>query len=202
MSIRTKSICINLSLICSLSILHGCSTTTSQKPDYNAVPALADIEAEAARVDRMLEDGWIAGRESRTFKTPYALVPPRVKAQFALDYADMLRKRGQDLVRDWHTYVPYSQRALFALSWWKNNDAFLHLTLRKQDIWIHECLLDASELYWRVFERQQNPDSIHVVAHDSEQNLVSKFMENDAVAESWDDFRTKKSATSSVPSMH
>ncbi len=175
----------------SLVLLVGCglspdaelSTAGSDKPIYD------QIVAEAQRLDKIFEDGWIAGRDPRTFKTLYGKVPAETKARFAVDYADMMKGSGQDLVGNWSSYLPYSTRAQFALKWWSRDAVFLKQEERKQNIWIHEALLDASELYWRVWERKENPSSPQVVAHDVDQNMVYKFMENDHCVGTWGDFR-------------
>jgi hypothetical protein len=165
-------------------------TAGSDKPIYN------QIVAEAQRLDRILEDGWIVGRDPRTFKSLYGKTSAEHKAHFAVDYAAMMAGSGQDLVNNWSSYLPYSTRAQFALKWWSKDPVFLEQEERKQNIWIHEALLDGRELYWRILERKENPGSAQVVAHDVEQNMVYKFMENDHCVGTWGDFR--KVASSAV----
>ncbi len=157
---------------------------------------LEAITDEAARLDKIYEDGWIVGRESRTFKTPYARIAAKKKAQFAVDYAEMMKQSKEDLASNWASYVPYSERARFALKWWQKEPTFSALNMRKQDIWIHEALLDASELYWRMLERRTSPGNAQVIAHDVDQDMVCKFMENDHMASYWDDFRTNALSSS------
>lgn len=185
--------------IFSLTIFHGCSQGVVKDQTVGtgngATPMLEEISSEARQLDRTFEDGWIVGRDPRTFKTAYGRTTAQMKARFAVDYAARVGRSGQDLVNNWSSYLPYSTRAQFALQWWQRDPDFRKLDERKQNIWVHEALLDASELYWRITERRLNPGSAQVVAHDVEQNMVYKFMENDHTEGTWGDFRKTAAAS-------
>lgn len=142
-----------------------------------------DIAELAGRVDRGFEDGWVAGRDPRIFKSGYAAVAPATKADFALAYHAMLAHAGQDLERDIKSYVPYADRARFAQSWWLSSPygkQFSSLSRKMQVVWAHESMLDAGELWWRVYEaRSGRVGSGGAIAHDVEQNMVSQYMEDE-----------------------
>ena len=145
---------------------------------------LAKITALAASLDRKFEDGWIAGKNSRVLKTLYRGVDPSIKAEFALAYQAMIVDSNQNLSQSLESYIPYSKRAEFAYQWWSNSvvkDKFLAEPLKKRVYWVHESMLDASELFWRVFEKEyaSRVNSAMVLAHYKEQEMVFDFMEKD-----------------------
>src|SRR6185295_15801878 len=72
----------------------------------------------AAMQDETIDDGWFFGEEPRLFKSFYRKTSPERKAEFAVAYHDFIEKSGEDLVRDFKSYVPYSKRADFAFDWW------------------------------------------------------------------------------------
>ena len=152
------------------------------EPDESVMRS--QIAKLAKELDRTYVDGWIVSRDPRIFKTPYLLAPASVKADFAVDYHAMLKNRGQDMLADWSSYVPYSKRAEFASSWWsdkKHDTKFSAQTEKVKVSWIHEALLDASELWWRSAEKLVGADeqSPATLAHDSEQDLVSRYAEKE-----------------------
>lgn len=77
-----------------------------------------DVAVIAKKVDLGFEDGWIAGREARFFRSPYRTLSAHDKAQFALAYHDFLEPFHQDLGNNLATYVPYKTRAAFARQYW------------------------------------------------------------------------------------
>jgi hypothetical protein len=84
--------------------------------------------------------------------------------------------------------VPYSTREKFARAWWsdaKHASGFAEESHYKQIIWLHEAIMDGSELWWRALERQcpEGVPSPAALAHDSEQQMVSKYKENESSAE-------------------
>lgn len=155
-----------------------------------------DIATLAARVDRGFEDGWIAGHSSRVLKSGYRLIDPEIKADFACAYRKFIEKRHQNLALDMSTYVPYTDRFQFGLDFWRSSRAaekFAAETVKKQVVWVHESLLDASELFFRAYEAR-NPgttDSFAVLAHDREQDMVFDFMENQGKRGSYSDTYVK-----------
>lgn len=149
-----------------------------------------DVEPVAAEADRQLVDGWICGRDARTFKSPYRTVSPREKALFALAYRDFIAGRGQNLGLSLSTYIPYQDRSRFARQYWEKSalkEEFAKETEKYQVCWIHESLLDGSELVFRAAERKfgQSLDSALIMAHDVEQNMVSKYMADERTESSF-----------------
>ncbi|MBI5171742.1 MAG: hypothetical protein HY986_02585 [Candidatus Melainabacteria bacterium] len=149
-----------------------------------------DVEPVAAEADRQLVDGWICGRDPRTFKSPYRTVSPREKALFALAYRDFIAGRGQNLGLSLSTYIPYQDRSRFARQYWEKSalkEEFAKETEKYQICWIHESLLDGSELVFRAAERKfgQSLDSALIMAHDVEQNMVSKYMADERTESSF-----------------
>lgn len=146
---------------------------------YDSVSKLAQQE------DRQYADGWFFGQLPRVFKSGYRKLKPELKASFALDYDRMLQKQSQNMVQNFDSYVPYTQRLLFALDWWKNADKkglcqFISLPDKEKLIWLHESILDGSELVFRSRE-QMNPgktSSLAILAHDKEQDMVAHYTEN------------------------
>ena len=139
---------------------------------------------EATELEGKVIDGWFFGSDSRSLKSGYTKSTSALKAQFACDYMQMLLEHHQDLVKNWQSYVPYSQREKFARAWWsdpKHSTAFVDEPYYKKILWLHEALMDASELWWRALERQC-PDGVpstQALAHDSEQQMVSNFKEDE-----------------------
>lgn len=142
------------------------------------------IAAMAEELDHGFEDGWICGRNTRVHKSGYKDVDPNVKAEFALAYQEMINKTSQNLAVDIDSYVPYSKRFEFALNWWRHSkagEAFEKESVKKKIVWVHESLLDGSELFWRVYELQHpgQVNSVAVMAHDKEQDMVFNYMERE-----------------------
>lgn len=142
-----------------------------------------EVERVAERVDKGFEDGWICGREPRIFKSPYGKLSAERKAKFAMAYHDFLEIFHQDLANDRSTYLPYSKRTAFARKYWENSDvaaSFKKEQEKYQVAWIHESLLDGSELWWRAAELRFGPriTSAATLSHDTEQNMVFKYMED------------------------
>lgn len=144
----------------------------------------------AEEMDQGCADGWIAGREPRIFKSGYRRKPSVRKAQFAMEYAEFLAARKENLGKNISSYVPYDARAIFAYDFWRSDPDFQKASEHIQNYWIHESLLDAGELYWRALEGTKPPDSTAVIAHDTEQNMVFKFMESEHEQGTRDGFRT------------
>ncbi len=145
---------------------------------------VADVEAIAKNVDMGFEDGWIAGRDARVFKSPYKKLSARDKASFAVAYHDWLEPFHQDLGNTLSTYVPYKKRSAFAREYWQNSSSsslFKSAIEKYQVAWIHESLLDGSELWWRAAEKRfgNRINSVLTLVHDTEQNMVSKYMEDE-----------------------
>ncbi len=140
---------------------------------------------EATELEGKVIDGWFFGQDSRSLKSGYTKSSSATKAQFACDYMKMLVDSKEDLLTNWQSYVPYSQRAKFAESWWsdsKHSTSFKSEPYYKQIIWLHEALMDGSELWWRALEKQCQDEvpSAAALAHDSEQQMVSKYKENES----------------------
>lgn len=144
---------------------------------------LIEVERIAQSVDKSYEDGWICGREPRIFKSPYGKLSALLKAKFAMAYHDFLEKVHQDLANDRATYLPYSKRTAFARQYWENSEvaeSFKNEKEKYQIAWIHESLLDGSELWWRAAEKRFGAriNSASTLSHDTEQNMVFKYMED------------------------
>jgi hypothetical protein len=143
---------------------------------------LQAVSKLAAEEDRKYADGWFFGQLPRVFKSGYGKLSCDLKAKFALDYESMLLKRKQDLVSNFNSYVPYNLRLVFAREWWKNADQkgwckFVSLSDKEKLIWLHESILDGSELAFRAREKL-DPDKINsyaVLAHDKEQDMVAHY---------------------------
>lgn len=143
---------------------------------------------EAKELEGKVIDGWYFGQDSRSLKSGYAQSPSATKAQFACDYMNFLLDNHEDLLKDWHSYLPYSVREKFAREWWsdpKHSETFTADAHYKQIIWLHEAIMDGSELWWRALERQcpEGVPSPQALAHDSEQQMVSKYKENENSSE-------------------
>lgn len=165
------------------------STAITESPflklkDEEKQKYLSEITVLAAKLDKRFEDGWLLGRNSRVLKTGYRVVKPEIKAAFALAYHDMIIDSNQNLSQNINSYVPYSKRTAFAYKWWSNSPAkesFEEESLKKQVYWMHESILDASELFWRIFEKDYGSkvNSVMVLAHDKEQDMVFNYMEKE-----------------------
>jgi hypothetical protein len=143
-----------------------------------------EVEAIATDVDKGYADGWIDGRDPRVFKSPYKDLTPLEKAQFAMAYHDLVENSNQNLGESYKTYIPYKKRAQFARHYWETSalaPKFKAAIEKMQIAWIHESLLDGSELWWRAAEKRFGNaiDSPTQMAHDVEQNMVSKYMEDE-----------------------
>ena len=181
-----------LAVFSALSACH-IEESESSKPTTSIFLALSEpqiveyrkeISLMASKLDRKFEDGWICGRNARVLKSSYRTVNPDIKADFALAYQDMIRKSNQNLAASINSYVPYDKRFEFALDWWLSSPAketFRKEKTRKKVQWLHESMLDASELFWRVFElkNRHSINSAFVLAHDKEQDMVFNFMEKE-----------------------
>ncbi len=157
-----------------------------------------DVAAIAKKVDVGFEDGWIAGREARVFKSPYRTLSAHDKAEFALAYHDFLEPFHQDLGNNLATYVPYKTRVAFARKYWQSSssaETFKKAQEKYQVAWIHESLLDGSELWWRAAEIRfgNKIDSVLALVHDTEQNMVSKYMEDEKTEGTFSGQMTDKS---------
>lgn len=140
------------------------------------------IKEIAAAADETAVDGWFYGQDPRFFKSFYRKIAPETKAEFAMDYHDWLSKFHEDLVRDFKSYVPYSKRAKFATTWWTGKEPrFSKEPIKMQVLWVHESIQDAGELWWRAGEKlnPQSVESAQNLAHDEEQRMLAKFMENE-----------------------
>lgn len=153
---------------------------------YNRL-ALEDIEPIARDADSKLVDGWVCGRDPRVFKSPYRVQSPRDKAQFALAYRDFLDEHPQELAASRKTYIPYKMRSAFARKYWERLPAFVAESEKYQVAWIHESLLDGSELLFRALEKKFGGalNSALIMSHDVEQNMVSKYMEDESTESSF-----------------
>jgi hypothetical protein len=177
-------------------LISGCSPASDQKAEserahrfFQEPSSLSRaVEQEARDVEGKLIDGWYFSQDSRSLKSNYRAVDPATKARFACDYMDWLQKKRQNLEVDWQSYVPYSERSKFASWWWSDPahcTSFIKEPYYKQIIWLHEALMDGSELWFRALERDcpAGVTSMQVLAHDSEQQLVSKYKENESSPE-------------------
>lgn len=127
-------------------------------------------------------DGFFFGEVARNFKSGYASTSLKTKTDFAIDYENMLKKHGENMLKEWGSYVPYSIRAQFARQWWANRSSeFNKETEKMKIVWMHEALLDGGELWFRALERLSDGamDSPTVLTHDEEQRLVYKYAENE-----------------------
>ncbi|HEY9677111.1 MAG TPA: hypothetical protein V6C76_03845 [Drouetiella sp.] len=182
---------VDLKTIVALAIcigtVSGCGGQPKEPP---AMPVLPEeqlhksIVDQAHVVDQTVVDGWFFGQEPRLFKSGYRKTTPEQKADFAMDYAKMIHETGERMDVVWESYVPYSKRREFAIAWWsdpKHDVEYLKQDPKYKVLWIHEALLDGSELYWRSYEQlggEKVPSSA-VLAHDAEQSLVNKYAESE-----------------------
>jgi hypothetical protein len=162
----------------------GTSSQKLKNADPNNRVTVEEVEAIAADADKGFADGWIDGRDPRVFKSPYKELTALEKAQFAMAYHDLVEKSDQNLGESYKTYIPYKKRAQFARHYWETSalaPKFKASIEKMQVAWIHESLLDGSELWWRAAERRFGNaiDSATQMAHDVEQNMVSKYMEDE-----------------------
>ncbi len=172
--------------ICSACTVVDQSAAT-QKTESNKAAAIPEnyktcIQELAKNADDTVVDGWFFGQEPRMLKSFYRKIPAEQKAEFAIAYHDWMSNSGEDLIQDFKTYVPYSKRANFAFDWWaKKVERFTKQEKKQQVLWAHESIQDAGELWWRANEKLNAAavDSPQTLAHDEEQRMVSKFMENE-----------------------
>ena len=162
--------------------IHGRAKYKTSDPNDRVTEP--EVEAIATEADKSFVDGWIDGRESRTFKSPYRTVTPLEKAKFAMSYHDMIENSDQNLAQSYKTYIPYKKRVAFARNYWENSaeaPEFKKAIEKMQVAWLHESLLDGSELWWKAAEIHFGNaiDSPTQMAHDVEQNMVSKYMEDE-----------------------
>lgn len=172
----TYNNCMRFFLI--LILFFQCSMSWAQAPKS----LLEAVSRLAAEEDRKYADGWFFGQLPRVFKSGYGKLSCDLKAKFALDYQAMLVKRKQDLVSNFNSYVPYNQRLIFARDWWKSADQkglckFVQLTDKEKLIWLHESILDGSELVFRAREKMDpsKTNSYAILAHDKEQDMVAHY---------------------------
>jgi len=156
-----------------------------------------DVAAIATVADRDFVDGWIDGRDPRVFKSYYKSLTPMQKAQFAMAYHDMVEKSDQNLAQSYKTYIPYKKRVAFARNYWENSESgpkFKSEIEKMQVAWIHESLLDGGELWWRAAEKRFGNaiSSPAQMAHDVEQNMVSKYMEDEGTESTFSQQMTDK----------
>ena len=177
-----------LALLCfCILAIAGCSEQSATPPVLPKVPddeLRKSITDQAHQVDQTVIDGWFFGQEPRLFKSAYRKTTPEQKAAFAMDYAKMITNSGQQMEVKWDSYVPYSKRRDFASQWWSDpahDTEFVKQDPKYKVMWIHEALLDGSELWWRSYERLGGASvpPPAVLAHDAEQSLVSKYSESD-----------------------
>jgi hypothetical protein len=165
----------------SACLIGGCAAVEDKAPAQSVVPPTYDeILVLTREHERAVDDGWFFGELPRIFKSEYGRVTPEIRARFAVDYAHLLETQGEDMVKRWDSYVPYDKRADFAAKWWSdpaNSGVFAKQTHKMQVVWIHEALMDGSELWWRTFEKKNsgNTDSAQALAHDEEQKMVSDY---------------------------
>lgn|GEM_PF-2138185 len=156
-----------------------------------------EVAAVAEKADRDYVDGWIDGRDPRVFKSYYKTLTPVQKAEFAMAYHDMVEKSDQNLAQSYKTYIPYKKRVAFARNYWENSQfgaKFKSEIEKMQVAWIHESLLDGSELWWRAAEGRfgNRISSPSQMAHDVEQNMVSKYMEDEGTESTFSQQMTDK----------
>ncbi len=145
----------------------------------------ATVLQEATELQGKIVDGWFRGEDSRSLKSGYRDCSAATKARFACDYARMISENKEDMVNNWKSYIPYSKRADFARKWWSDQEHstdFVKQNHWLQIVWLHEALMDGSELWWRALEKQfpGGIDSTAALAHDAEQDMVGKFKENES----------------------
>jgi len=161
------------------------SSQKLKNADPNNRVTLPEVEAIAAQADKEgFVDGWIDGRDARVFKSYYKNLTPLQKAQFAMAYHDLVEKSDQNLAQSYKTYIPYKKRVQFARQYWLSSELgpkFKSEIEKMQVAWVHESLLDGSELWWRAAEKRFGNaiNSPTQMAHDVEQNMVSKYMEDE-----------------------
>lgn len=175
----------------------GCSSDSTpassvshqtQSPGYDEVLNLTTVH------EKQVDDGWYFNQYPRIFKTQYAGASPDLKARFAVDYAEMLKTAHQDLVANWDSYVSYTARTEFANKWWHEHDdtgrfAKLDSNRKLHVVWLHESILDASELWWRSFEikNAEGLPTEQALAHDEEQKKVFNYMDHEGQPRSLSD---------------
>jgi len=173
------------------------TTTTSGPAAADDRVTVDEVASVAEKADRDYVDGWIDGRDPRVFKSYYKTLTPMQKAEFAMAYHDMVEKSDQNLAQSYKTYIPYKVRVAFARKYWENSQfaaKFKSEIEKMQVAWIHESLLDGSELWWRAAEGRfgNRISSPSQMAHDVEQNMVSKYMEDEGTESTFSQQMTDK----------
>lgn len=168
--------------------------------DPNNRVTVDEVASIAAKADLDYVDGWIDGRDPRVFKSYYKSISPMQKAKFAMAYHDMIEKSDQNLAQSYKTYIPYKKRVAFARKYWQDSELgpkFKSEIEKMQVAWIHESLLDGSELWWRAAEKRFGNaiSSPAQMAHDVEQNMVSKFMEDEGTESTFSQQMSEKKKT-------
>lgn len=179
-----KNILLSIAAFASLASLSGCSNSVeTPQPfasNYSETEVRKAITQDAKKLG--ITDGFYFGEESRNFKTAYGLTSPELKADWALAYVNFLSSQNEDMMKDWKSYVPYSKRAEFAEKYWAQHDPeFSKQSKKMKIVWMHEALLDGSELWFRAIEKLSSGklSSVAVLTHDEEQRMVSKYAENE-----------------------
>jgi hypothetical protein len=170
-------------------LLAGCTAKSTQpmkdtnsEADFPQEKVFGAIVEESKKNDHTVVDGWYYGEEPRIFKSAYYKLTPEQKATFALAYQEWLNQCGQNMVADWTSYVPYTKRSLWARKWFtEHHPEFSKETSKMKVVWIHEALLDGSELRWRALEQlaRGQVQGQAELAHDAEQKLVFKYAESE-----------------------
>lgn len=160
------------------------SEMTAAEREASIKRLLEEIESIATKADGTFEDGWICNRNARVLKTGYARVPPKGKAEFALEYRKMLEATGENLALDSATYVPYQKRSDFTRDYWEKSEyakAFNAEPKKKKVQWVYESMLDGGELFWRAYEslHPEQMNSAAVMAHYKEQDMVFNYAESE-----------------------
>lgn len=197
MLLQSRILLISIASVLALNACGGPAPTTPQAGGVSVSTVAEPTFDEVTRITRehehqaAVEDGWFFGELPRTFKSGYALTPPETKARFAMDLQAMLLRRGQNMVERWDSYVAYADRAQFAAAWWSNvpGGVFRNESQKMQVVWLHEALMDASELRWRALEEKnaERVNSRYVVAHDAEQKSVYDYCNEQSRARSFSD---------------
>lgn len=182
MNLKVYPAALSISFLISIA-LSGCAEFHAPPPRSILVaPTYGEVKQEAAKHERVMEDGWYFGELPRIFKSPYGQVSVDDKVKFAIAEAEFLTASKQDMSKNMQSYVPYSKRAEFAEKWWQASDkakSFGEQPEKLRILWIQESLMDGSELWWRALEGK-NPatmDAMRALAHDEEQKRVSQFLD-------------------------
>lgn len=115
---------------------------------FSALQQVADEQDKSPS-----KDWFKTGQSSngpRIFKTGYGRMANSIKAAFAYDLDEFTRNRGEALLKDINSYIPYSKREAFASSWWtRHSKAYCDQAPWDKESWKQEALQDATKLrYW------------------------------------------------------